>query len=308
VFAFVSNESKRVQYLSARSNGLPLDTTLYEGVPSHLAASLRSWAEDYLTSRPQLTERIALHLRIALTRTMRNATPLVYAQAPLADCDLLDAINLALQLYQGLHSELAEIDAIEQMMSSGMISSPGNASYLGADAVRRLDRILRDGESAFTVCFAPPHLVRRVDATVTGATRHTAAVADPTTAGLLRDAWRQVYGQSPDPTAGYRQAVRAVEQVACPRVLPNDSKATLGKVIGNLREHKSKWALVLVDKDGIGTIDPLVAMLDRLWSGQVSRHGGGESREQTQAEAEAAVHLACVLIQWLTTDALRKAP
>jgi len=62
---------------------------------------------------------------------------------------------------------------------------------------------------------------------------------------------------------------------------------------------------VLVDKDGADAVDPLVVMLDRLWTGQVSRHGGGRnSRDQTQAEAEAAVHLAATLVQLLTSGAL----
>lgn len=60
---------------------------------------------------------------------------------------------------------------------------------------------------------------------------------------------------------------------------------------------------MLVDKDGADAVDPLVVMLDRLWTGQVSRHGGGRnSRDQTQAEA--AVHLAATLVQLLTSGAL----
>lgn len=134
-------------------------------------------------------------------------------------------------------------------------------------------------------------------------------IADVTTAGLLADAWRQTYGRPTDPTTAYRQAVRAIEQVACPLVLPNNPKATLGNVRDHLRDAPHKWTFTLVDKDDAGTVDPVVTMFDRLWTGQVSRHGGGRtSREQTQTEAEAAVHLAVVLIQWLTIGALRRLP
>ena len=49
-------------------------------------------------------------------------------------------------------------------------------------------------------------------------------------------------------------------------------------------------------------------MLDLLWKGQ-SRHGGNpNSRQQTQAEAEAAVHMAAALTQWLTAGVLHRKP
>lgn len=65
---------------------------------------------------------------------------------------------------------------------------------------------------------------------------------------------------------------------------------------------------MLVDTDGADTVEPLVAMLERLWTGQVSWHGGGKnSRDQTQAEAEAAVHhLAATLVQLLASEALTR--
>jgi hypothetical protein len=48
-------------------------------------------------------------------------------------------------------------------------------------------------------------------------------------------------------------------------------------------------------------------MLNRLWTGQVSRHGGGKnSRDQTPEEARAAVHLAATLVQLLSSGALTR--
>ena len=75
-------------------------------------------------------------------------------------------------------------------------------------------------------------------------------------------------------------------------------------MLRHLRPAGRKWKFVLVDKDGDGSIEPLVAMMDRLWTGHVSRHSGSpRSRDQTQAEA--AVHLAATLVQQLlSTKAL----
>ena len=100
--------------------------------------------------------------------------------------------------------------------------------------------------------------------------------------------------------------MRAVEEIACPRVLPNDGAATLGKVIATCATAPS-CSITLVDRDGADTVEPLVAMLDRLWTGQVSRHGGGQrSRDQTSEEAQAAVRLAATLVHLLGAGALTR--
>jgi hypothetical protein len=35
--------------------------------------------------------------------------------------------------------------------------------------------------------------------------------------------------------------VKAVEAAAIPLVLPNDTLATLGKLLGEMRDHPAKW-------------------------------------------------------------------
>jgi hypothetical protein len=98
-----------------------------------------------------------------------------------------------------------------------------------------------------------------------------------------------------------------VEEVVCPLVLLKDDAATLGKVVAHLKQGGHKWRFVLVARDGSDDVAPLVAMMDRLWTGQVSRHGGGKSsRDQTPEEARAAVHLSATLVQLLSTDALTR--
>jgi hypothetical protein len=69
------------------------------------------------------------------------------------------------------------------------------------------------------------------------------------------------------------EALKAVEAVACPAVLPTNATATLGKVRDHLRDADAKWELV---------------------------------RRQNQDGAEAVVHLAATLVQWSTSGALRR--
>jgi hypothetical protein len=69
------------------------------------------------------------------------------------------------------------------------------------------------------------------------------------------------------------------------------------------------WHLAIVDpQDQPWPATTFVHQLDQLWRGQRSRHGGGPAaRDQTQAEAEAAVHLAVLAVQWFSSGAIKKA-
>jgi hypothetical protein len=98
-----------------------------------------------------------------------------------------------------------------------------------------------------------------------------------------------------------------VEAAACPLVVPTVSHPTLGDVIRELDQHSGDWRLALVDRNDRGDVEPLIAIMRRLWQGHRSRHAGGpSSRQQTQLEAEAAVHLAVLLVQWLTSGVLSR--
>ena len=293
--------------LSAREAGSPVDETLYEGVPDHLVEPLQRWVGTYLTfSMSNLGDRIAATVRFR--PHSKPGSSFLSLDQQLGDTTgalLLDVIDAALQLDPGLRGQLTD-DAPEDVPP--WAESPWPASS-PAGRVQNLDDLLRDGGSAYQVFWrVPVQLVRRIPPTVVDAAAHAMTTAPPAAAALLAGAWRAVFGIAPNPTTGYRDAVRAVEQLACPLVLPHDDRATLGKVIGHLKQGGSVlWRFVLVDRDDTDTIDPLVAILERLWTGQVSRHGGARtSRDQTQAEAETAVHLAATLVQLLSTGALTR--
>jgi len=61
------------QGLSVRLGAAPADTTLHTGVPTHLDEPLRGWLREFLS--PELGQRIAARLRIALHRTERRDPP-----------------------------------------------------------------------------------------------------------------------------------------------------------------------------------------------------------------------------------------
>jgi hypothetical protein len=133
-----------------------------------------------------------------------------------------------------------------------------------------------------------------------------AATANDEASMLLRRAWSATYGRDPEPSRAYGDAVRAVEAIACPLVLPGDPKPTLGKVIARLREQTDRWNFILPGEREAAGIAPMRLMLELLWTAQRSRHAGGpDTRDQFLTETEAAVSLT-TLVQWFASGFVQR--
>lgn len=173
-----------------------------------------------------------------------------------------------------------------------------------------LQKILRQGGSFVQVDFGARCLVRRVDPTVQEAYAKARESAPEDAAKHLQAAWVHAYGLNPDPDKSYGESVRAVEAALNPMVLPNDNKRTLGKAIGTLKNQsrQGKWELAIGDPaNQADNIERLIGMLDLLWTNHDSRHAGTSgSRNQDPKEAEAVLHLAVLLVHWLSSGALTK--
>jgi hypothetical protein len=178
-----------------------------------------------------------------------------------------------------------------------------------------LERMLVDAGSAWEVNGEFRGLYRRVDATVVEAWERAWAQAESAgrtgASRYLAQAWRKIYGQHPEPTDGYADAVKAVEAVAVPVVLPDKPNAIVHHVRTELEKHSDQWRFVLVEGEAIaageGAIDVVATMLNRLLRGETERHGlDHRNRPSSQAEAEAAVQLAVVLVQWFLDGAIQK--
>jgi hypothetical protein len=170
-----------------------------------------------------------------------------------------------------------------------------------------LDELLTQGGAGWRVNAKQTGLERRVNPAVTTTVAATIRIAGDEAADHLNSAWTAAYGRNLDPDKAYDEAVLAVEALACPLVCPNNPRRTLGTVIADLGNQTTRWELAIGDSTGqpAGT-HHLTGMLTLLWQGQ-SRHAGSpNSRRQTQSEAEAAVHLAATLVQWLSTGVVRR--
>jgi hypothetical protein len=165
--------------------------------------------------------------------------------------------------------------------------------------VAALQSILTESSSAYAVDFSDGmRLVRRVDKTARQACDDLEQ--DGRTSGLLRTAWSTTFSRNPNPSGSYRDAVLAVEFVACREFTPDDQQPSLGKAIGQLRSELATWTVATLDNHQQASAETLLAMLETVWLNHQRHLGADGSRAQpaTQDEAEAVLFLAVTIVQW----------
>ncbi|WP_437033517.1 hypothetical protein [Streptomyces sp. enrichment culture] len=176
-----------------------------------------------------------------------------------------------------------------------------------------LGRILDDAGSAYRVNEAADGLEERVTPAVRDAVRQTIAdaAAGPaagSTADHLAAAWQAAYGRGPDPERAYSEAIKAVECAAHAVVQPNNAKATLGTMLGEIKNARHNFSAAIPSPAG-DPIAPAEAMMRALWEGQTSRHGAQTATvPETLEAARSGVHLAAALVQWVVSGAVVRTP
>ncbi|MFJ5731515.1 hypothetical protein [Streptomyces paradoxus] len=78
--------------------------------------------------------------------------------------------------------------------------------------------------------------------------------------------WQAAYGRSPDPVRAYSEAIKAVECAAHAVIQPNNAKATLGTMLGEIKNARHKFSAAIPSPAG-DPIAPAEAMMLALWEG-----------------------------------------
>ncbi|MEV0749872.1 hypothetical protein AB0I75_32495 [Streptomyces sp. NPDC050273] len=175
--------------------------------------------------------------------------------------------------------------------------------------VSALAELLEDSGSAYCVSDAQDGLEVRVSPEVRESVRRAVSEAEakPTAGSAaehLATAWQTVYGLHPDPVRAYSEAIKAVECAAHAIVQPTNTKATLGSMLGEIRNARHRFTAAISTPSG-DPIAPAEAMMRALWEGQTSRHGAQSGTvPETLEAARAGVHLAATLVQWFTSGAV----
>jgi hypothetical protein len=120
----------------------------------------------------------------------------------------------------------------------------------------------------------------------------------------LKKAWDKAYDRGGDPSDAWDHAIKAVEAILLPIVVPKQDQAKIGQVVGELGSKGDKWDVGLLFNQTDPAITPplrpveaLVGML-RLVYPNPDRHVGKDPREPTAEEARIVVQVATTIVQW----------
>ena len=268
--------------------------TLFDGFPPWLKQSLSNWlTQNFLseqiagTSIPKfdVLQRVERALRVTFDWSLAGMGALLSVKRL---CDQNSEFFLSL-----LDLALNDLDG----------------SMAKANAIDELGKMLKEGGSAWMVAPDRRGLVKRVELEVVEAARVVIETGSRA-ARHLGEAWRKVFGRDPDSTGGYREAVRAVEVVVCPVILPNDAKATLGRAIGQLKATPEKFTTVFQDlAPDIKPLDAIRGLMSLVWTNEVDRHGTDDETvplHVSPEQAEAALFAAVTLVQWFQRGFVRR--
>lgn len=268
------------QPLSVR-RGLRPPSEPAEGVPDHLKFPLQYWLQGVFGYRGSNGMRQDLIMRVALM-----------AGIPLHPD--IEPGNLQNQVLEACYRES---DVFLDVLDAALKVS-------GRD-IASLRQALETGGSTWTVAENGQSLQRRMDPMTAEAFKAATSPADKASEEVSI-AWEQAYGRDPDPSDAWDHAIKAVEEVMIPVVVPNKAKATLGDVLGQLKANPGGWSLVLNTSGPTDSVETLEAMLRLMWPNP-DRHGGGQtSRTPSLPEAEAVVQLAVLVVQWARAGTIRK--
>lgn len=253
----------------------------HEGIPDHLTYPIRHWLEGRFGYRKKggmdrgLMMYVATATGIALTPTH-------------ADHQLQDQIIGAGERDHDLYLDV--LDAVLHWTEGA-----------GATTLREL---LETGGSTWTVAEDGQSLERRVDPTAARAIATATNPADEASKEL-REAWANVYGRNPDPSDAWDHAIKAVEALMIPIVVPRKTKATLGDVLGELGNHPGTFMFSLdTSSKAVGSVETLEALLRLMWPNPDRHAGAGPTKTPSLPEAEAVVQIAVLTVQWLRSGVL----
>ena len=271
--------NKRFVPLRDRQRGVSQsDLTLAEGVPEHLFPQLLEWCwralgyYDWGYSNPE--DRIRhmwLNLKLATHKGVSTAGLKAVASV---EPDIL-------------------LDVADWLLADGFGRAKNNKTVMKNFERSRewLDWMLYEGSSAWEVGEPPDHLTLRVPLTLKKEFA-SAVQSDDQIAEHLQVAWDSAWGRRSNPRDAYDGAVKALECILVPIVIPKNPMPTLGRVADALRAKPDKWDTRF---RGAETVTALADMLDELWKSH-GRHGGMPTNDLEQARDAVTIAVAIVAL------------
>lgn len=254
-------------------DGTPARLSAIEpGIPSYMRSHVADWAVHVLGGQYNTNEAVINRMSLQLKEALpTNATVLGRYLAVSTDSFLVTALDWLLY-----HEPNAQT-------GSGILKF-----------------ILDQGRSEWTVNEIEegrPRISRRIPEGVELVLADT--VERLGTAGvLLAEAFNSIYGATPNPNHAYDMCVKSVETLACPKFLPNSTRATLGSVSTHLAQ---KTVTLPLREAGAPDKDLIVGMMRKLFLG-AERHGSNDYQHVSLEGAKTALSLATALLSILHED------
>lgn len=168
-----------------------------------------------------------------------------------------------------------------------------------------LDQILETGLSLYRVRVSSPRGLEERLSEQSRAVIAQAASASDAAGEHIAEAWASAYGRSPNPTAAWNSAVKAVEFLLQPIVEPKSGSARLGTMMPVLRRKPDDWTFVVAGKDADNSARPFLQAAEII-TYEPGRHGTDPNRA-TIEQARVVVLQAVTIIEWLRAGALTRA-
>ena len=107
-----------------------------------------------------------------------------------------------------------------------------------------LQRLLESGASVWRVGDDRESLTKVVSDEAQATFDAATSTADEATKEL-KEAWSKAFGRNINASDAWDHAIKAVEDILIPVVVPNQSKPNLGHVVGHLRSQGGQWKMIL---------------------------------------------------------------
>ena len=243
----------------------------HEGMPPHLQHPVGQWLRGQFGWFSDTGMNHALMAQVA--SACRIPVKHTYETGGISG-QIFSAIELDEDLY---------LDLIDATLQIG-----------GGHGAAGLSSILQVGGSVWDVRADRRGLERRVPEAAAVAYGRAIAASDAV-ADELKEAWGAVFGRNPNSSDAWDHAIKAVEELLVPIVVPRASKPNLGTVAGEIKANPERWTFGLPSNAGRSNGEILEGLIRHIWPNP-DRHGGGAKRAPTQEEAVAVVEIAVTIV------------
>ena len=260
---------------------------LNEGIPDFLFPSLLDWTIEHYrrslfgkrTPDRQMILRLERKTRRTLPSRAKDHLNELERVFRLDDALLLSAIDLVLRDMRHYTFEDRTPEELQNILEEA-----ASVYCVG-----------KDGDDNFQLQFRQPEELTRLIQTETDQPGRASA--------HLRRAWSKCYSLTPDTNDACSEAVKAIEVVAKSVVIPNDPKATLGKMCKALHDKPEKW---VIDSELGCDVETVLDMMELVWNDGRFRHGDEDAPfEVSQEAAEMTVDTALILVSWFRSGWIR---